>query len=182
MQQRSVPHPLIYFDNAVIRIGFEAPHYTYMETEFDKFINATFEPPTNLTTHGPIYLAKENNVQSEQTFDIVIQVIDSVPSGESINPATIGDDYSIGGRRTSVVIQFPPTMQRVIFPIRIVFDVSPEGTEAFRASSSYAYSAQSNGMQFNLSGYFTPINLSAETFVIIEDDDCKGRYGIHYCE
>ena len=57
------------------------PHYTYVEPEFDADI-------------GSIYLAKEDSVQSEQTFSIIVQFTDTVPSGRvNINPATIGYDY-----------------------------------------------------------------------------------------
>ena len=176
-----MPHPLICFDNAVVRIGFEVPRYTYIEPEFDKVIDATFEPPTNLTVNGPIYLAKEDNVQSEQTFRIVVQVTESVPSGDSINPARIEDDYSIGsGRRTDV--EFLPHLQKVNFQFTLFPDNLPEGTEAFHANSSAEHHATVDGETFDLPGYLPPVNLSAGTFAIIEDNVCKSRYGIHYCE
>ena len=156
-----------------IRIEFERPRYTYMEPEFDMQIDeeGEFVPPTNLTENGPVYLAKEDNVQSEQTFSIVVQVADSVPSGENINPATLNTDYSLGVPGTSTVVQFPPHMQRVLFQFTLLHDTDVESTEAFRASSSPADTAQASGRTFDLSGYLPPIALSAETFVVIENDD-----------
>ena len=50
-----------------IRIGFELPSYTYMEPMFEEAIDTFFEPESGLSVNGPIYLAKENNVTSEQT-------------------------------------------------------------------------------------------------------------------
>ena len=135
-----------------------------MEPEFDEVIDSTFVSSTNLTAHGPIYLAKEDNVQSEQTFRIAVQVADSVPSGENINPATFREDYLLG---PLFFIEFLPSMQRVNIPFILFSDVSPEGTEAFRASSSATATA-------------APIALHAETFVIIEDNDRKARVSMEY--
>ena len=173
-----MPHLLICFGNAVIRIGFELPRYTYMELDFDEEIDSTFVSPTNLTANGPIYLAKEDNVRSEQTFRIIVQAADSVPPNtQNINPATIGVDYSVGVRTTPVV-EFLPSMQKVNFKFTLRADNIPEGTEAFRASSSSEDTAEVDGMEIDLPDYLPPSTLSAETFVIIEDDECKGLYGI----
>ena len=135
----------------------------------------SFVPLSNLTVHGPIYLAKEDNVKSEQTFRIVVQVADSVPPGNiNINPATIGRDYSIGlGEITSSVIDFLPSMQRVNFPFELFPDNLPERIEAFRASSSAEDKAEVNRIVFDLPNYLSPTTLVAETFVLIEDDDRK---------
>ena len=171
--------PLICSDNAVIRIGFEVPRYTYMEPDFETdIIPNAFVPPTNLTANGPIYLAKEDNVQSEQTFRIIVQVADSVPSHENINPATRDIDYSLGpGGTASSVVEFFPFVQRVNFPFTLIPDAFTEGTEAFRVSSTAEDDVELNGMMVNLPEYTPPIALSAETFVIIEDDDRKAHCG-----
>ena len=181
MQYRSVTFTVICNLYAAIRIGFEVPRYTYMEPRFDTQIDegGDFVPPTNLTAHGPVYLAKEDNVRSEQTFSIVVQVADSVPSGENINPATLNEDYSLGVPGNAPVVQFPPHMQRVLFGFTLFSDTAVESTEAFRASSSPADNAQDDmGRTFDLSAYLPPIALSAETFVIIEDNDRKSLDGI----
>ena len=159
--------------NVVIRIGFEEPHYTYIEPDADEDIDLIFVPRTNLTVNGPIYLAKEDNVQSEQTFRIIVQVADLVPSGENINPTTLGEDYSLGNGTSPFVVAFPPNMQRVVLPVTLIHDDFPEGTEAFRASSSVEDTAEIRGVTFDLPGYLPPIALSAETFVFIEDDDAR---------
>ena len=126
--------------------------------------------------NGPIYLAKEDNVQSEQTIWIICIVADSVPSSrENINPATIGDDYSLEFAGTGSVVEFPPAMQRVNFKFTLLPDDFPEGTEAFRLSIS---SARIGGTVLDLPNYSPPIALFTQTFVFIEDnDDCKCRYG-----
>ena len=144
-----------------------------MEPDFDVVINSTFVSPTNLTANGPIYLTKEDNVQSEQTFRIRVQVVDSVPFA-NINPAGMGEDYSVGhaGTLSSIVVEFLPTMQRVNFGFTLFPDNIPERTEAFYASF-IAEDAVVGRMQFDLPSYLQPIALFAETYAIIEDDDRK---------
>lgn len=56
-----------------ISIGFELPEYTYTEPLLDTEINEFYFSPTGLAVNGPIYLAKENNVTSEQTFIVHIE-------------------------------------------------------------------------------------------------------------
>ena len=152
------------------------PRYTYLEPMFDIDIrdnNPDFIPLTNLTANGPVYLAKEDNVVSEQTFGIFVQTSDSIPPGEGISPATINVDYRIG--RLDPVITFSPNQQRVLFSFQLLLDIFPEGTEAFLASSTAADSGEISGMRFDYSEYLPPIRLAAETFIIIEDDDCKPK-------
>ena len=164
--------------NAVIRIGFELPHYTYVEPDFDVEINSMFVSPTKLTADGPIFLAKEDNVESEQTFRIIVQVADSVPPNmQNINPATIGVDYSVG-IVTTTVVEFLPSMQKVNFKFTLHADTIPEGTEAFRANSSAEDTAEVSGMEFDLPDYLPPSTLSAETFVIIVYKERKELYRI----
>ena len=81
-----------------------------MEPMFDSFIDQFYMSPTGLPVNGPIYLAKENNVTSEQTFLLSIQVTDSAPSGTNIQPATLDADYRIATPgQTSVTLTFLAT-------------------------------------------------------------------------
>ena len=161
------------FDNAVIRIGFEEPRYTYMEPDdFDEVIDTNFVSPTNLTANGPIYLAKEDNVQSEQTFRTIVRVTSSVPSA-NINPATIGVDYSLRIGSLSTVVELLPTMQRVNIEFSLFPDNIPEGTESFYVSFAAEDIAEVGGKVFDLPSYLQPVALFAETYAIIEDDDRK---------
>lgn len=150
------------------------PRYTFIEPEFNTDIDQFFIPPTNLLANGPVHLFKENNVTSEQTFLIVVQVSDSVPPGGGFNPATNGLDYSLGARGTSPVIQFTPQTQRLLFSFELISDTLPEGNEAFLLSTAPEDEGQdASGRILPVPGYLPPIALSAETFVIIEDDDRK---------
>ena len=61
-------------------------------------------------------MVKENNVTSEQTFLVSIQVTDSAPSGTTIQPATFGQDYRLGqSGRTSETELFDAFQQRILF-------------------------------------------------------------------
>ena len=163
-----------------IRIGFEQPRYTYMEPQFDTPIDEFFErsiPPGN---SGPIYLAKENNVTSEQTFLVSVQVTDSAPSGTAIQSATIDQDYLFGVvGRTSETIFFFPLQQRILVSFELLADTLPEGTEAFQASVSPEDTQEErapNGTLIRVERFPTPlnpINLFPEAFIIILDDDRK---------
>ena len=79
----------------MIRIGFELPGYTYTEPQFDEFVDQNYVSPTGQPENGPIFLIKENNVTSEQTFLVAFQVTDSAPSGTQ--SATIDQDYRFAG-------------------------------------------------------------------------------------
>ena len=146
---------------------------------FEEAIDTFFEPESGLSVNGPIYLAKENNVTSEQTFLVVVQVSSSVPPGQSIQPASLDSDYRLSAALgvTSVVPQFGPLMQRINFQFTLLTDTLPEGTEAFLASSAPGDSAQlPDGRTVPVPTYLNPIKLFAESFVIIEDDDCEYLY------
>ena len=146
---------------------------------FEEIIDIFFESPSGLPVNGPIYLAKENNVTSEQTFLVVVQVSRSVP-GQSIQPATLDIDYRVGGPGlgvTNVVLQFGPMSQRINFPFNLFPDDLAEGTEAFLASSAPADTAQlPDGTTVSVPTFLNPINLFAESFVVIEDDDREFLY------
>jgi hypothetical protein len=133
--------------------------------------------PTGRPENGPIFLAKEDNVTSEQTFLVSFQVTDSAPSGTQ--SATIDQDYRFAAvGRTSQTEIFFPTQQRIIFPFTLLPDDLPEGTEAFQASVSPEDTREfidENGVmmveRFPTSLY--PITLRSEIFITILDNDCK---------
>ena len=157
-------------DIIAIRIGFELPSYTYMEPMFEETIDTFFVLESGLSVNGPIYLAKEDNVISEQIFSVVVQVSSSVPQGQSIQPATLDADYRLSAASgvTSVVLQFGPMVQRINFPFTLFSDTLPEGTEAFLASSAPADIAElPDGTTVPVSTFLNPNNLSAESFICL---------------
>ena len=158
-----------------IRIGFELPGYTYMEPLFDTTVDRFFIP--NPGDSGPIYLSKESNVTSEQTFLISIQVTGSAPSGTTIQSATIDQDYRFGAEdRTSETILFGPLVQRILVQFELLFDNLPEGTEAFQASASPEDTLETRAPNGTVIRFPTPLSpeiLAPETFIIILDDDRK---------
>ena len=134
---------------------------------FMEIIDEFFFPPNNLKAYGPIFLIKENNVTSEQTFLIVIEVTGSVSEGA--NPATLGPngDYEVAGGNTVANITFVPNQQRLNFGLMLNPDNIPEGTEAFLATSLRQDTAE--GVVFPLPDYLNPTY--ASTFINILDDD-----------
>ena len=161
-----------------IRIGFELPGYTYMEPLFDTRIDQFFIP--NPGGSGPIYLAKENNVTSEQTFLISVQVTDSAPSGTAIQSATFRVDYEFSADgRTSETLFFLPSQQRILVTFELLADTLPEGTEAFQASAFPEDTLEMrapNGTLISMEKFPTPLCpeiLAPEAFIIILDNDRK---------
>lgn len=147
---------------AAIRIGFELPRYEFLEPQFEEFIDEFFVPESGLPINGPVYLAKENNVITEQTFQIVIQISNVAPPGEGIQPATPDEDYQANQVST---INFLPTEQRMDFPFVLLTDNNPEDTEAFQIGATP--SSQIGPI------YQAPSAFFPQTFVIIQDDDSK---------
>ena len=156
-----------------MRIGFELPDYTYMEPQRDEFISQSYVSLTGQPENGPIFLIKENNVTSEQTFLISLQVTDSAPTG--IQSAMINLDYRFGP--PGVTELFFPTQQRIAFPFELLADTFPEGSEAFQASVS---SEDSRDIGGGLVERF-PISLTSnsEIFITILDNDRK--FQTHRC-
>jgi hypothetical protein len=155
-----------------IRIGFEQSGYTYTEPQFDEFIDQNFVSPTGRPENGPVFLAKESNVTSEQTFLISIQITDSAPS--DIQSAAIDQDYRFGSTtgQTSATFFFFSSQQRIPFPFELRADDLPEGTEAFQASVSPEDTRYENGVQIvELFPSLNPLTLSSE--ITILDNDCK---------
>ena len=147
---------------------------------FEEIINQVFMSPTSLPVNGPIYLAKEDNVTSEQTFLLLIQATDSAPSGTNIQPATLDADYRISTPgQTSMTLTFLATnnmiaVQRINFQFTLFPDTLPEGNEAFRAGvSPQDTRVRPDGTIETFPTFLNPKSLTSETFVIIEDDDRK---------
>ena len=141
----------------------------------DEIIDRFYISPTGLPVNGPIYLAKENDVISEQTFLLSIKVTDSAPSGTNIQPATLDADYRISmPGQTSVTLTFLATDDMINFPFTLFPDTLPEGTEAFRAGvSPQDTRVRPDGTIETFPTFLNPESLASETFVVIEDDDCK---------
>lgn len=114
---------------------------------------------------GPVFLIKEDNVVSEQTFEIVLQVSESSPSG-NITAATLNKDYTLSFMITSFVLQFLANQQMLNFVFTLLNDNFPEGTESFLITSAPAVMTGSPA-------FFPPVNLSNRALVKIVDDDCK---------
>ena len=119
-------------------------------------------------------MVKENNVTSEQTFLVSIQVTDSAPTGTSIQPATLGADYSLAmNGQTSVTETFFAFEQRVAFQFTLFPDSLPEGTEAFQASVSPEDTRmRPDGTVEMFPTFLRSETLASEIFVNIQDDDC----------
>ena len=156
-----------------IRIGFELPGYTYTEPQFDEFIDHTYVSPTGQPENGPIFLLKEDNVISEQTFLVSFQVTDSAPSGTQ--SAAIDQDYRFAGTgQTSQTEFFFPSQQRIPFPFELRADTLPEGTEAFQASVSPEDTRDiGGGMVEQFPTSLNPLTLRSDIFITILDNDRK---------
>ena len=156
-----------------IRIGFELPGYTYTEPQFDEFIDQSYMSFTGRPENGPIFMAKENNVTSEQTFLVSFQVTDSAFFG--IQSATIDQDYRFGGPgQTSTTDFFFPMQQSIPFSFELLADTLPEGTEAFQASVSPEDTRDLGGGNFvQYPTSLPPLTLRSEVFITILDDDRK---------
>ena len=170
---------LFYIPLTDIRIGFEQPSYTYTEPKYEEFIGTSFIPQehSDSLANGPIYLAKEGNGSSEQTFSVVVQIAStsSVPSnsGQNIQPATHNEDYSLSKINTHVVLPFLPGKQRINVPFTLFSDDIREGTEAFHLSSApHSRSALPDETRVTLPTYLNPVHLFTDTFIIIEGNMC----------
>ena len=168
------PQLLLYTPCTIaIRIGFELPGYTYSEPQFDEFIGEFFVSPTGRPENGPIYLLKEDNAISEQTFLVSFQVTDSAPSGTQ--SATIDQDYRFSGEgQTSETEFFFPNQQRIPFLFELRTDTFPEGTEAFQASVSPEDTRDLGGGLVEIfPTSLSPESLAPDIFITILDDDRK---------
>ena len=130
---------------AAIRIGFEKEINNFTEPRFEEEVF--------------IYVTKENNVISEQTFRIAFQRTNSVPQGSGFGIAQDGQDY----RGLPVVIQqtFFPFQQRFTLNFILLSDNNLEATEAFQIRLST--------QDYPL--FYRADMLFSQTFVVIDDDD-----------
>ena len=120
--------------------------YTFQEPEFDDPVG--------------VVLATENNVTSEQIFEISLTITNVVPVGSGFEVAELGSDYR--GLMTTFDRDFPPFQRELQIQFDLLPDDTPEPTEAFMISSS------SNALPF----YLSPSSpFYQQTFVVIEDDD-----------
>ena len=127
---------------------------------------------TGRPENGPIFLVKEGDVISEQTFLVSVQVTDSAPSG--IQPATLGLDYSFGVLLRQMNYIFQSFQQRLPLQINLLTDTLTEGREAFQLSVSPEDTRDLGGgvvEQFPTS--LNPSTLASEVFITIIDNDCK---------
>ena len=156
-----------------IRIGFELPGYNYTEPQFDEFIDQQYVSLTGRPENGPIFLVKEDNVTSEQTFLVSLQVTDSAPSGTQT--AEFSEDYGFGSLpdQTSATENFRPSQQRIPFQFELFPDTFPEGDEAFQASVFPESTLDVGGMIVQFPTSRNPLTLRSEIFITILDDDCK---------
>ena len=150
----SCSQPTSYFSRAVIRIGLEFPSYTFLEEKFDHEVEEVF-------------VAKENNVITEQTFLIVVEARTETPNN-SIGPAIHDQDYSlnVGGQQT-IILQVTPQEQKVLVPFVVFSDTEIERVESFRFTTS---SARRNGYPI----FSSPLVLHQSAFIFILDND--GNY------
>ena len=121
----------------------------------------TFPEPLFDETYE-IFLAKENNVVSEQTFRVLIQNIDFPPPNADFAIAEFGVDYGEISRIFSTM--FPQNLQRIPVSFAVFADTILEQTEAFQIIASYDYSRSTPGLT-------TPNVLFLQSYVILEDDD-----------
>ena len=150
---------------------------------FATTIDFFYVPPTGCPENGLIYLVKENNVTSEQTFLVIIQVTDSAPSGTAIQSATINQDYRYApADRRSQSIFFRPFEQRVLVWFELLADTLPEGTEAFHASVSPEVGSRMflDGRMERFPISLNPINLASEIFITIIDNAGR-KFQMHAC-
>ena len=142
---------------------------------FEETIDQFFVPPENSTISGPVFLLKENDVMSEQTFLIVIEVSEATPPNQNnINRATRGADFTSG---FDGVVQFLPRDQRINFRFNLLPDNFLEGTESFLATSDPEHSGLIGGITFDAPSFLPPVTLSDRTFIIIVID--RKFYRIH---
>ena len=156
---------------ATIAIGvdFELSEYTYKEPQFEEFIDEFYVSPTGRPENGPIYLVKINNMTSEQTFLVSIQVTD-------VFGTVVGLDYRLGqaGQASvhNVTEHFNASQQRVPFRFTLLPDTLPEGPEAFLASLCLK-DAQLLPDGTEETFPTTSLISASEVFIIILDDDRK---------
>ena len=139
----------------VTQIGFTLPVYIFNEPNFETFVT-------------DVVLVREGGHLSEQTFQVMISVQDTI----DIPPATLEfddedrADYRLTSPAHFISLDFRPEQQNITLPLILFADNLPEGTEAFRATSSRSPNFP-NFRPPSMGGAF------ASTDVLIIDDDGK---------
>ena len=82
-----------------------------------------------------VFLGKENNRPTEQTFHVRINL---GPFTGTINSATEGEDYATDLIDNTIIVHFPPNMVCVKINITIFPDDIAEGNEGIVLTSSPA--------------------------------------------
>ena len=149
----------------MIRIGFEFESYEVTEPN----------PDDENVISNLVYLIREDNQKSEQTYSVDLTVGD--PGGNT-RPATLETfdinesfDYSFGSLgQTRQNVLFPSTMDRIAFVFSLNPDLAKEGTETFRATS-----AQATPIGF-FPLYQTPGGVTAFATTLIHILDNDGKY------
>ena len=154
----------------VIRIGFELPDYIYEEPQFEETIDESYVSPTGQPENGPVFLIKEDNVTSEQTFLVSIQVFLFYSFG-----ADIGQDFHLrqpgqAGVHNVTFELFNATQQRIPFRFTLLPDTLFEGPEDFLAYL-YPISSLPDGTEERFPT--ASLGLFCDVFVTIVDDDRK---------
>ena len=134
------------------RIGFQRVNYTFTEPEFEETIS------------GVVYLERENGQLTEQTYEVAITVSLTVPPGQ--RPASIPDDFSIGGDQMTISLLFPPDETLLDFPFTLRTDDLYEGTEVLEVRSA-------SSRMLGTEAFTSPENLFASTLIEIEDNDSE---------
>ena len=129
-----------------------------------------------------MYLIREDNRKSEQTYSVDLSVTDP---GGNYKPATIETsdknktfDYSFGVvGQTKQNINFPPTVDRIEFIFKLNPDFAVEGTETFQANSAHVTPSG------NFSVFQTPrgVTAFANAHIHILDDDGKFQLCVYRC-
>ena len=122
-----------------------------------------------------MYLIREDNQTSEQTYSVDLTVGDP---GTNFKPATIRTsdinenfDYSFGViGQTKQNVLFPPTVDRIAFVFSLSHDLGVEGTETFRVTSAPVTPSG------NFPIFLTSASLTVFTTTLINILDNDGKY------
>ena len=138
--------------NVETRIGFQKMNYTFTEPEIEKMIT------------GVVYLERENGQLTEQTYEVAITISTTVPPGQQ--PASIPDDFSIGGNQTTTNLTFLPNITLLDFQFTLFPDDLFEDTEVLQVKSEPSQVLGSEA-------FTSPNTLFPSTLIVIEDDGGK---------
>ena len=129
------------------------------------------------TVNRDITLVREGGRLSEQTFHVTISLsgTTNIPAATFLLDDENNADYGLTIPLDFIELHFPPDQQNVTLPVILFSDDIPEGTEAFRATSTPSPNFPNFGPP-SMGGAF------ASTNVLIIDDDCKFACGVMYSD